>query len=876
MRMRWLRGFLLLTTAALVGCGTQTVAPDVSADLSTHLGEKVEISLADWLSRPRAELAQLADEWATTAKSLQTVARENKDAVALLPRLNPPVTVPVFHEARFAAAAGFSLPPYLKDGDKDAAVALHLARFGDREAALKLADPAGKALLQKIEALRTGKNYPVEWTRLVGLVLSSAQLKLANEEKEGAAELVALHGQLRQLLDDKAAAGPLGAVLLSQGRRALQEAEAAWRSPPRRKTALADDLKAALDAWGDVPLPPAPLPLGADQAEVARVLHGQRRGRTITPATARDTQRALDLLAVPVPREGIENVVAFLDDQQALRELGIVYRTKINLLFPEPVNLAHGLIDHAFTSTPEKAGAGTGVQRQTYAGADVAYEVNLFGRSSGFGALVRVSKSQASAAAVTFPRDFGAVHFDHTFDQNRLAVAPEQNKDALSVRQKSALAKIKQPADEPPSEALLQKEAGHNLLASLTLRWAPAVNQESLAKLALPLWAAFGDAQMEGKSGPSGEYLSLTWEDAQTRLTLRLPYDDKEPPEFIAEDRGGSAAAAARAEAAAALDKDLRRKRITAGKPQLRLARFVALEDYPLEGVVLGMDKAKALAALPRRQKVRQVEIPGGMSLLFLTDAPPTAAYWPRQAFVRFGPDQRVAEIRVRYEDGLRAESPKAPSLLTLLKDKPNGAPDVAPAPWASLWSDLPPQKPAPVLYRWTDDLTLLTCQTDAGGAEVVLKDRPLDAPQGVTLLPLQFVSRGVDRCTLGDKKEEILKVWKISKPPTAADGALVLAGPSKGPYDAILVYFDANDRASRILARHRTRPTELRVALQEVWSRDFDHLGMLRRQEGAAGSPKQAYGWHDDRARVRTFAEEGEDGVRLFTEWVEWPAAPQ
>src|SRR5581483_6043554 len=156
MRMRWLPG-LLLAVATVLGCGTRTVAPvnEVSEDLTTHLGEKVDISLADWLALPRAELAKLADEWMSTAKNLQTAARENKEAVALLPKLSPPITVPVFQEAKFSAAAGFSLPPYLKEGSKDAEVALHLARFGDREAALKVADPTDRALLSKIDTFQT-------------------------------------------------------------------------------------------------------------------------------------------------------------------------------------------------------------------------------------------------------------------------------------------------------------------------------------------------------------------------------------------------------------------------------------------------------------------------------------------------------------------------------------------------------------------------------------------------------------------------------------------------------------------------------------------------------------------------------------------------
>lgn len=876
MRMRWLCVGLPLL-AAVVGCGARKVevAGETGEDVTTHLGEKVDVSLSDWLTLPRADLARLADEWAETARKRQAAAREDRDSVALLPKLNPPVTAPVFQEAKYSSAAGFSLPPYLKEGEKDAAVALHLARFGDREAALKLADPADKALLARIEAFRTEKNYPAEWTRLVGLAQSAAEFKLANGEKDGAAELVALHRQLLAVLDEKAAAGPLGAALLVRGRRALQEAEAAWRSPAQRKTALADDVKAELDRWGNVPTAPAPLPLGSAEAEVSSFFHAKRAGRTVSPPTDADTRRALDLLALPLSSESVQAVVAFLDDRSALNELFVVYREKANLLFPEPASLAHLLLESGYTPAAGAANAGPGVQRETYAGHNLAVEVNLLGRSSGFGAVVRLSDPKASPPAPGLPRDFGAVHLDQSFEQNRLAVAPEQNKDALTVVQKSALQKITQPAAETPEEALLQKEAGYNLLASLALHWSPGVNHQAFARLALPFWSAFGDARLEGKAGESGEYLSLTWEDPRTRFTLRLPYSDQQAPEFVAEDRRGALAAAERAEAAAAFDKEHRRARLAAGKPQVRLARSIPLEAYPLEAVSLGMYRAKALAALPRRQKVRQLEIPDGVSLLFLDEIPPTATHWPRQAFVRFGADNRVAEIRVRYEDGLRPESKGSPSLLTKLKDRPNGAPEVLPAPWAALWNDLPPQKPAPVLYRWADDLTLLICQRDAGGAEVVLRDCPPDFPQGALLGPLTFVTRGPDRVTLGQPRAEVLNAWKNFKPTTAADGATVFPAAANSPYDAILVYFEG-DRVSRILARHRAKATDVRIALQEAWSRDFDRLGMIRRQDEAAGSLKLAYGWHDDRTRVRIFAQEAEDGVRIFTEWVEWPVKPK
>src|SRR5262249_18783164 len=152
--------------------------------------------------------------WTVTVEKLQDFGRTNAESVDLLPQLHAPVTVPVYGKCRFSDAAGISLPPYLKEGERDAAVALHLARHGDREAALKLADPDDKDLLSQIDAWRTDRDYPLEWTRLVSLALQAAQLKMANGNVEGATELVLLHRQLREVLDSRSAKGPLGAALL--------------------------------------------------------------------------------------------------------------------------------------------------------------------------------------------------------------------------------------------------------------------------------------------------------------------------------------------------------------------------------------------------------------------------------------------------------------------------------------------------------------------------------------------------------------------------------------------------------------------------------------------------------------------------------------
>jgi hypothetical protein len=102
---------------------------------------------------------------------------------------------------------------------------------------------------------------------------------------------------------------------------------------------------------------------------------------------------------------------------------------------------------------------------------------------------------------------------------------------------------------------------------------------------------------------------------------------------------------------------------------------------------------------------------------------------------------------------------------------------------------------------------------------------------------------------------------------------------PTASPYDVLLVWYEGG-KVSRLIARHRNPkplpPAEVGTALQEAWSRDLDRLGYVRRQDGPHGQVLQAYGWHDDRTRVHIFAQETEEGPRLFTEWREWPVPSQ
>jgi hypothetical protein len=417
------------------------VAP---VDTTTRVRDKIDISLQDWLKLPQPELAKLAEEWTVTVGNQREAARGNPQSVQLLQGLRPPAESVVFAEATFSKEAGFSLPPYVKEGQKDAGVALHLARFGDREAALKLADDADKDLLAKIDSFRGERDYPLEWTRLVGLVLESAQLKLAGGEPDGATELVQLHRQLRGVLDAKAAEGALGAALLSRGRQALTLAAPEWRKPRWNKVALAGDIEAAVAEWGNLPDSAPGLTAGDKQAEVSRLFGAAIEGRTIVAHTPSAAQRALDLLALPLPSEGVTDVVAFLDSKQTLTELLVLYRAKIHELFPEPRQLALPLVERDYTN--QAPTASPGLSRQTWTGGETNYDLALFTRGKAGGAVVRVSKAGSSAPTASFsrdPRDFGAVSLDRSFEQNRLSIALEQAGDSLEIKDKDRLAHIK-------------------------------------------------------------------------------------------------------------------------------------------------------------------------------------------------------------------------------------------------------------------------------------------------------------------------------------------------------------------------------------------------------------------------------------------------
>src|SRR5262249_2573432 len=138
---------------------------------------------------------------------------------------------------------------------------------------------------------------------------------------------------------------------------------------------------------------------------------------------------------------------------------------------------------------------------------------------------------------------------------------------------------------------------------------------------------------------------------------------------------------------------------------------------------------------------------------------------------------------------------------------------------------------------------------------------------------PLEYLPRGTEGCNLGLPHDDLLKKWHIDKPVLTADGALVLRPPATSPYDALLVW-STHGRVVRVVARHRpdaikrTTPAQWADAITQMWRRDAGTLGWPRRQDLAKGDVLQGLTWYDDETRVRTFWQQGDDSVQVFTEW--------
>ena len=519
----------LLIVLGLAGCSSPVpdVGPTAKEEPEPRLGAKADVDVGAWLTMPRKDLAKLGDEWAETVATQRNTIRSTPISVDLLPKFLPPLHVPGLDLATFSQAAGFSLPPYAKPGQPDESLALHYARMGDREAAGKLVDPAGGAMLAKYD-----KNYPVEWTRLVGLVLISSHLKLSTGDVDGATNLVYIHRQLLEALDPKAAAGPLGAALLPWGRRALLAASETYRGPKKHEKALADDIDKALAAWGKVPAPAPALVPGASRAQVVAVLGHETLGNAVVCNTPDAIARALDAMTIPLPAEGVQAIVVFLDADK-LTEIQIAYRPKIDTLYPTPASVAYHLLERRATRSDPKAQP---LQQETFVLGGLRYEVTRTDRSSSIGGLVRIVADKNTIAPYqgqSLAR-FGPVDLGRGYESNRVRIALRRGGPSVAIEDAATLKKLSASHDLPPAErAVLTREKDRDLVAAFQLTWTADDNAAALQRLLPPLWTAFGPGAMADGDG-TASYLAFTWRKGDGELQLRLPYNDH-PPTLVAQ-----------------------------------------------------------------------------------------------------------------------------------------------------------------------------------------------------------------------------------------------------------------------------------------------------------------------------------------------------
>jgi hypothetical protein len=860
---------VLLLAALAIGCGS-TPEPVIEEPPPPppiepeKIGDHIELSLAALLDKPRSELAALTTEVTTKIKNQEAGLLDGRFQLALLPELRFSLSAPILREAQFSSRAGFSLPPYMKEDARDASLALHLARYGDVEAAKKLAPPDA-AFQARLDAWRLERNYPVEWTRLVALMLDAAQIQLASGDVHGATHLRCLHQQLREVLGPKAASGPLGALLLPRGHAVFAQAAAAWKKENR--SVVTEQAEAIVAGWGELPPPPWSLKFGGRGKDVAALLDSPCTSQAIV---ARSINRALDVFELPLPGEGIDSILACLDAKGNLEQVLVLYRARIVERFPDPARLALLLEDYA-RSPQDKEKAGW-LACRSYTAPGFCCEVTVANRGSFAGALATFQDPSRPTASCEPSRDFGSVHLSRSFDQNRARLAPEAAGEVVTVDRPKVLGSVTNWLGiVQPARLTLRSANKSNVTASLTLDYTVGQPAPSLSKLALPLWSAWGASQIEGETVGENDYLSLVWQDARTRLVLRVPVGSAGQVSFAAEDRQWQRNLDASLAQVASFDQVERKERFAAGKPFSRIRRSVP----GIDGVQLGMQRFEVSEALGERQDILQRPIPGGLAVTFAGEPQDKVVYLPRQLFIRFDARDRVTELRVRYDGTENATDSTAwtNDLANRLK-KSYGQPIKIPVGAAAAESDQSQRQSTATHFRWTDDTTLLSCQCDGTGAEIVLRDCPLEHPRGIPLPPLEYMPRGPEGCAVGERRGDLVQRGIVSRSTPTADGSLVVPGKAGGPYDQVTVWFDQDQRVVRVLAHHRQDPRALKPEqaaekLQEAWGRDIKQLGWTRRQNQTPQRWLQSLSWEDDRTRLRIYWErEGSAAPQLFSEW--------
>jgi hypothetical protein len=869
--------WIILATALVLspGCGTTSVPADDQQAAKEkqppskprekdiyRLDAPIDISLKDWLAKPRSELAKMADELGEKIQLQEKNHRENNKPYALLPDLSLPLAVPVFREAKYCPGQKMSLPPYLAEGKKDSEIALHLARFGDFEAARKVAPENNRQVKEGKKAVLK-RNYPLEWTRLVALQLHAAQIGVAAGEKDSARQLVGLHEQLRKILEGSARGSLLGATLLGRGRTVLAQAASAWRAV--KNPELADQAEAVLARWGEVPASPLPVRIGDDRRQVATLFGGTGPDLALQ---APNTLRALDMLCLPIPEEEVEAVIATFNRTNRLAEINVIYRCHLGNYFPQPGQLGH-LLEDQYGAGKESESVGA-LRQKSYRVGKAVCEVLAFLNHSAVSSAVRLGPPGNLAHHAVLPRDFQVIHLDRSFEENRLRFALNQGGRKITVEEAglTAAAANLVPALRP-TEATLEGDAQYDLVARFSVAYlADRRGLPGLAEIGFPLWKRLGPGRLKNDDDKDTPHLALVWDDGRTHIALRLPHEKGVACRLDILDRTPPADLARRAARVAENDRAERAKRFQEKKLLTRIPRV-------RESVALGKSQTEVESALPSGKGILRRQLSDGLSLFFQTEPEESPGCIPRELFVRWGPDRRAAEVRIRYTDAPgTARHAGIKKLLAALQRK-CGAPEVLPGPWAKVWTPpFPRRKPAPVLYRWQDDATRLTCQCDSEGAELCLRDCPLQYENGVALARFAYLPAGPEKCLVGMKKADLVKLWNVNDK-DFQQGNLVLFPAQSSPYDQLLVTFNKAGDVAQVTARHRKQPADnappehLADAVRQAWGADVRHLGWPRREDRTRKGQIQSWTSHDDVTRLSIFWQEDKAGAaRVFTEW--------
>jgi hypothetical protein len=838
-------------TLGLAGCG-KSLPPENSTSVRIDgptggIGSDASrltqvIDLEELRKLPRAELAQRCVDLETTIRRQEQFHREGKLTYTLLPHAQLPMVLPIFRDATFLPERGVTLPPYLKPDAHDGAVAIHVARYGDVEGAKRIAPPNDAAIDQRIRDAAGSKDYPLEWTRLVALILHSNQIALAIDNKDGAKNLIAVHRQLRTVLDDTAKSGPLGVALLGRGLGTLKQAAAAWKAAHRED--LVQTINDSLREFGELPRYAVDIPASFESLDkLFAVKPGPNAVIAVSPA------RVADLLNLFVPTTEADTCVAFPTADGKTSEILFTYRPLL-FGFNQPQQFVEPIEE---LTAGESSDAGDCPSRVWKVG-DAKLDVTLTNRHPTLGGLVRLYRP-GTERTVELPRDFGPVHLDRSFEQNRRLTTWPKRGDTLLLVGPAAAALGNPVPTRTVAGAILQREPKHDLISTVTFEFAENPNDSlpAAGTIARPLFESAG--QPHFAFGPVGVgSIDLVWSNGKTTYKLGFPYAREKAVHLTATDAKNAELAV---RVAASVEKD-RQDRLQ------RIAAQNALSIVPrqLDGIRLGMTRAEFQKALPKSPQLFERDIPGGVMAAYVGPAAGGDAV-AREWFARFDGD-KLAEVRVRYTDAPGIKAGSFARKIESLKAK-LGEPEIT-AGTNAWWSDLP-KRGNPVTYSWHDDVTLLTAQHEPHGIEVVLRDCPPDHPAGTPLPAIEYLGRGTAQVKLGMAKDELVKLGGQS-----VDGGGFLVDPAKDdPFSGILAWVE-NGKVTRIVARHKVNlpgkgDQQASKLLLDQWSRDSRTVGWPNRQD-AAGPHLQSLASRDDRTRYRLFWADDQGRTGVFSEW--------